>query len=701
MQLRAEDHMAVAVVTDLLGRECGQVASCLVRYPLISHRDILRLSGLDGEKTSLALTALIRHLLVHFIDVPRIHSGLVGQTVVTVYAFHSRVAYCMGYAPKLLVAMRRSSILEAEILRHYLTIGASSADTIQSTLLTQQHIAAPVSLGPAEFMQAMDNLVASGYLIPFSSLSLIMKKQILKEYLTRHSIRETEFREHLDQQDQSASGHSTASKQEPGDADLWLMTDSHLTANRISRKLDASLPRRSEGDAGDSAPGTLGGPVAPTDALVGIPGAGSEQANVPAPAPAASTKTRSRAASRGKGRTSRGKTKKTNQQDAQASSEDDIAGLVTDEGGGATLSSLASLQAGDHPAEPLTKRRLPESMVAPIDPSLREILDSDPQPSFKFSGQEVFAINFEALLAKVKCEAIVADYRAKYNDSMAAVVRACLAVAGCTHKLVSLPLFGDEQDAISISVPIERIVECINQYPPPDSVQRAAAMPLRDMPAALSQVSSAAVAYPSYSLDGVSATSVAARGEAGIYTHSTICQYLEVLSNSPTPLVSLRDSTSCDVQVAAALKSLQLEVLDQVLERRHGPGAIRVIRLLRLRGNLEPQTVASEALLPLSNASVLLTSMHREGLLRVFQLPRTADYNPDYTTYLYGEDPEYYNKMVNVVVKIIYNMWQRIESLHAAERAAADPTDAQSLRERRGYMEYIYARLLDIGVLFS
>lgn len=753
VQMRAEDHMAVAIVTDQLGAECGRVASCLVRYPLISHRDIIRLSGLSIDQTAKALADLIRFALVHFLDMPQLHAGVLTPTTTTIYAFHSRVAYCMAYAPKLLAAVGRTSLLEAEILRHYLTFGASSATAIQSTIISRGSSALQAGLGSVEFERSFNSLVSAGYAVPVRSLSLAMKKQMLREYLVRNSIREEALTEVLEAQQRGSassapstfaassgvgrpakpakparpvrSAHSTPAAPlggadasdglagldglaDAGDPEAVggpVSQNASLLKNAFTDAADAgeSLPRRASGGSkkesrggGSSLLDGIPSTVIPSDALLdcsGMPGGDSGESTAESDA----------GAGKHFADAPRGDYKSTNlEEDGLEAARRTRAG----EGGSSSLRTTkrgVELPGRRQPAaEPATKRQIPAAMHASLTPSLLEVINYSQDASFRFSREEPFMINFEALLSMVKCEAVVADYRMKYNDTIAAVVDACLCVADYTHKLVNLPILGQTYETASRAVSVERITESVNQLPLPESVQRAAATHLSDIPAALSQ-------SQTYSQDAglewsvgrpSPAPFVMARGDAGMYTQSTIYQYLQVLASPPAPLVCIHDPSFCDVQVGSALRALQVRILDQLLERRHGPGAVRVIRLLRLRGNLEPQTVASEAMLPLSAASALLMSMHQEGLLRAFQLPKTADYNPEYTTYLYGEDPEYCSKLTEVLVKIIYNVWQKISNLHTAEETVVEPHEIQTLRTQRAYLEYTYARLLDIGIFF-
>lgn len=115
-------------------------------------------------------------------------------------------------------------------------------------------------------------------------------------------------------------------------------------------------------------------------------------------------------------------------------------------------------------------------------------------------------------------------------------------------------------------------------------------------------------------------------------------------------------STEWRVPFPALTEVLVASELDATILARHGPIALRIVRLLRERGRLEEKTVASAAMMRIKDVRGILTELQFAGLLEAQELPKDNTRQPSRTIYLWYFDSF---RVQNIVVQQCYKAMAR------------------------------------------
>ncbi|KXL51372.1 MAG: hypothetical protein FE78DRAFT_74503 [Acidomyces sp. 'richmondensis'] len=98
------------------------------------------------------------------------------------------------------------------------------------------------------------------------------------------------------------------------------------------------------------------------------------------------------------------------------------------------------------------------------------------------------------------------------------------------------------------------------------------------------------------------------------------------------------DGNEWQIDFPAVLSSLVVAEIDDIIGRRYGKIAVRVVRILRKYGKLDDKQIAAAAMMDIDELRALLTLLQFRGILDVQELPREKNRNPAKTLFLWYFD---------------------------------------------------------------
>ncbi|XP_016337699.1 DNA-directed RNA polymerase III subunit RPC3 isoform X2 [Sinocyclocheilus anshuiensis] len=115
-------------------------------------------------------------------------------------------------------------------------------------------------------------------------------------------------------------------------------------------------------------------------------------------------------------------------------------------------------------------------------------------------------------------------------------------------------------------------------------------------------------------------------------------QYLTLLVNDPMEFVGRTGDSGGGMYVVnlhRALANLARATLESVVQERFGSRSARIFRLLLRKRHLEQKQVEDFAMVPAKEAKDMLYTLLSENLVQLQEIPKTPDYAPSRTFYLY------------------------------------------------------------------
>ncbi|KAL6489578.1 hypothetical protein MHYP_G00033190 [Metynnis hypsauchen] len=115
-------------------------------------------------------------------------------------------------------------------------------------------------------------------------------------------------------------------------------------------------------------------------------------------------------------------------------------------------------------------------------------------------------------------------------------------------------------------------------------------------------------------------------------------QYLTLLVDDPMEFVSKTGDSGGGMYVVnlhRALANLARVTLESVVQERFGSRSARIFRLLLRKRHLEQKQVEDFAMIPAKEAKDMLYTLLSENLVQLQEIPKTPDYAPSRTFYLY------------------------------------------------------------------
>ncbi|KAK9458576.1 RNA polymerase III subunit RPC82-domain-containing protein [Lipomyces oligophaga] len=99
----------------------------------------------------------------------------------------------------------------------------------------------------------------------------------------------------------------------------------------------------------------------------------------------------------------------------------------------------------------------------------------------------------------------------------------------------------------------------------------------------------------------------------------------------------------------------------QLIERRQGPIASRLLRIVRAKGRIDEKQIAQIALLPTKEIRSHLTALHEIGALDLQEVPKGSDHAPSRTYYLWFHNPQSaYSLMAQQILRAMTRCYQRM-----------------------------------------
>ncbi|XP_072536723.1 DNA-directed RNA polymerase III subunit RPC3 [Salminus brasiliensis] len=115
-------------------------------------------------------------------------------------------------------------------------------------------------------------------------------------------------------------------------------------------------------------------------------------------------------------------------------------------------------------------------------------------------------------------------------------------------------------------------------------------------------------------------------------------QYLSLLVDDPMEFVSKTGDSGGGMYVVnlhRALANLARATLESVVQERFGSRSARIFRLLLRKRHLEQKQVEDFAMIPAKEAKDMLYTLLSENLVQLQEIPKTPDFAPSRTFYLY------------------------------------------------------------------
>ncbi|XP_026795609.3 DNA-directed RNA polymerase III subunit RPC3 isoform X1 [Pangasianodon hypophthalmus] len=115
-------------------------------------------------------------------------------------------------------------------------------------------------------------------------------------------------------------------------------------------------------------------------------------------------------------------------------------------------------------------------------------------------------------------------------------------------------------------------------------------------------------------------------------------QYLTLLVDDPMEFVGKTGDSGGGMYVVnlhRALANLARATLESVVQERFGSRSARIFRLLLRKKHLEQKQVEDFAMIPAKEAKDMLYTLLSENLVQLQEIPKTPDYAPSRTFYLY------------------------------------------------------------------
>lgn len=280
--------------------------------------------------------------------------------------------------------------------------------------------------------------------------------------------------------------------------------------------------------------------------------------------------------------------------------------------------------------------------------------DADADPSTGTEDRDravVFCLDFESFLSMVLRDLVANDYAQRYDRSVGDVVSACMTVSLAGHTLGALPFI--DAPAVHDTRPFTT-----------DDV-------LKEL------------------------TRLAGGPGDRRVDSEVLPQLLLLLTQGADAPVSLTRSGLYVFCCETVLRCVRSEVHDRLIVERYGALARRIVGLLRHRGPLEANQIATEGIMGKAQCSSLILRLLRDGVLEARQVAKTADYNPDLSLFLYGLAGGYASVMRDLVLRVFCNMRGRLQALRAREAAVVTVADHNNLADQVENVECALATLME------
>ncbi|XP_020492797.1 DNA-directed RNA polymerase III subunit RPC3 [Labrus bergylta] len=169
-------------------------------------------------------------------------------------------------------------------------------------------------------------------------------------------------------------------------------------------------------------------------------------------------------------------------------------------------------------------------------------------------------------------------------------------------------------------------------------------------------------------------------------------QYLTLLVDDPMEFVGKAGESGGGmfvVNLHRALANLARATIESVVQERFGSRSARIFRLLLRKRHLEQKQVEDFAMIPAKEAKDMLYTLLSQNLVQLQEIPKTPDYAPSRTFYLYTVN------QLPTARMLLQNCYKTVANL--IERRLFETKDSKRLLEKSQRIEAILASLQASG----
>lgn len=169
-------------------------------------------------------------------------------------------------------------------------------------------------------------------------------------------------------------------------------------------------------------------------------------------------------------------------------------------------------------------------------------------------------------------------------------------------------------------------------------------------------------------------------------------QYLTLLVDDPMEFVGKAGESGGGMYVVnlhRALANLARATLESVVQERFGSRSARIFRLLLRKRHLEQKQVEDFAMIPAKEAKDMLYTLLSQNLVQLQEIPKTPDYAPSRTFYLYTVN------QLPTARMLLQNCYKTVANL--IERRLFETSNSKRLLEKSQRIEAILASLQASG----
>lgn len=165
-------------------------------------------------------------------------------------------------------------------------------------------------------------------------------------------------------------------------------------------------------------------------------------------------------------------------------------------------------------------------------------------------------------------------------------------------------------------------------------------------------------------------------------------QYLTLLVDDPMEFVGKAGESGGGmfvVNLHRALANLARATLESVVQERFGSRSARIFRLLLRKRHLEQKQVEDFAMIPAKEAKDMLYTLLSQNLVQLQEIPKTPDYAPSRTFYLYTVN------QLSTARMLLQSCYKTVANL--VERRLFETKESKRLLEKSQRIEAILASL--------
>ncbi|EGG22439.1 RNA polymerase III subunit [Cavenderia fasciculata] len=145
--------------------------------------------------------------------------------------------------------------------------------------------------------------------------------------------------------------------------------------------------------------------------------------------------------------------------------------------------------------------------------------------------------------------------------------------------------------------------------------------------------------------------------------------YLSLMAASRPAIITKQARSSTletgiyNINISDVAKVVNQKMLESIIKQKYGDGGLRLFKLLMIKKFLDAKQIAEMAMIPLKECKVLLFKMMERGVVKLQEVPRSADHFAAKTFYLFFVNRDAVTEMtIDDIYKAIYNTRLRLKA---------------------------------------